>query len=313
MILVGGSFQINGSGFTKGSVVNFFVSTASGPVKAGSFIPQIPISPTQLTMAVPDTVTLGEGFGSVEVINTDKGFKVSNLAFALLQGLASAGIPTIKTVDGASLAATSSDPSYAVNNVETLVAQGSTLKVGGTGFDTRHGSAVDVFCAGGKLGPFLLKPGDPGLTAIQISVTLPAKGVPPGGLPTGPGSIVVSNSGSAGDYIKKSNAVAVPIGALLTISKVGQTGSTILVDGTGFSTLTVINLFNAQGPVTFNLGGLSSGGVPRIPLTIISNTRFTFTVPTNAVPGAAYVQAINPPFLAYTSSGNSKNGLFTLR
>ena len=80
---------------------------------------------------------------------------------------------------------------------------------------------------------------------------------------TGPGSFVVSNSGSGGTYALKSNAVSVPIGAQITISSVSQTGSTITVNGTGFSTLTVINFFNVQGARSVNLGGLNAAGAPR--------------------------------------------------
>jgi hypothetical protein len=56
----------------------------------------------------------------------------------------------------------------------------------------------------------------------------------------------VINRGTEGDYGKKSNAVAGPIGELVSISSVSQAGSTITVNGTGFSTLTVINFFNLQ-------------------------------------------------------------------
>jgi hypothetical protein len=93
IILVGGSFNIAGANFTKGSVVNFFVATGGGPIKAGVFTPRVH-TPTLLTVDVPAGTTLGQGFTSVQVINTDAGFTVSNTAFALLQGAAAAGIPT---------------------------------------------------------------------------------------------------------------------------------------------------------------------------------------------------------------------------
>jgi hypothetical protein len=48
----------------------------------------------------------------------------------------------------------------------------------------------------------------------------------------------------------------VPIGAQIMISNVMQNGQTITVDGAGFSTLTVINLFNAQNGGVVNLGGI---------------------------------------------------------
>ena len=93
-----------------------------------------------------------------------------------------------------------------------------------------------------------------------------------------------------------------------------QTGSTLTVNGTGFSTLTVINLFNLQvGGVVKNLGGLDASGKSKIPLTIVNSNQFTFTKPAGAVPGASYVQAINPPFVPYTSSGSDPGGSFTLK
>ncbi len=85
------------------------------------------------------------------------------------------------------------------------------------------------------------------------------------------------------------------------------------MEGTGFSTLTVINFFNAQGASAVNLGGLKSDGTARIPITLINSTRFSFAVPKGAIPGPAYVQALNPPFLAFTSSGNDPCGVFTLK
>ena len=109
-----------------------------------------------MSVSIPPTTTLGTGFASVEVVNTDTGFKTSNAAFALLQGDPAAGIPSITSIDGVGLAATSSDPSYATNNVQTVVVQGSKVTIGGMGFETgANGVAVDIFCActGGKVGP----------------------------------------------------------------------------------------------------------------------------------------------------------------
>jgi hypothetical protein len=60
-----------------------------------------------------------------------------------------------------------------------------------------------------------------------------------------------------------------------------------------------------------NLGGLNPGGTPRIALTFINETRFTFTKPALSVAGPAYVQALNPPFVPFTSSTGPK-GAFTL-
>jgi hypothetical protein len=248
------------------------------------------------------------------VINTDKGFKVSNLASALLQGSPAKGIPTIKTINGIGLAATSSDPNFATNNVEVAVPQGSLVTLGGIAFDTVNGVAIDVFCAcpGGKVGPFFLNHGNPGLTSTLLRFTLPAKGLP-NSPPTGPGSFVVSNAGAAKTFTAKSNAVSAGLGARISVSTVSQLGSTLAVTGTGFSTLTVINFFNLQGTSAPNLGGLKPGGAPKIPLTIVNDTRFTFMVPAGAVAGPAYVQALNPPFVPFSSSGTDPGGAFKLK
>ncbi len=298
--------------FTPGSVVNFFVATARGAVNAGPFTPT-KHSAIELTVKVPATTSLGQGFVDVQVVNTDKGFRASNLVAALLQGDPGAGTPSITSIDGVPLAATSSNPDFATNNVETVVPQGSVVKLGGMGFDAANGVAVDLFCActGGKVGPFFLNPGNPGLTKTQLSFTLPAKG--PNAPPTGPGSFVVSNAGASKTYARKSNAVSVPIGQKISVTSVTQEGTTITVNGTGFSTLTVINFFNKQAGGVVNLGGLKAGGLPKIRLTFVNSTRFTFGKPPGASPGASYVQALNPPFVPFTSSGEAPGGAFTLK
>jgi len=113
---------------------------------------------------------------------------------------------------------------------------------------------------------------------------------------------------------QRRNAVSVPIGAKITVASVTQptAASVITVDGTGFSTRTVINFFNKQGAMVVNLGGLKPGGAPKIPLTFINETRFTFTKPAMSVAGPAYVQALNPPFVPFTTSMGPK-GAFTLK
>ena len=113
-------------------MVNFFVATATGPINEGPLTPIARTLPTQLTVSVPATVTclarfpfpLGQGFVEVQVVNTDKGFLASNPVPALLQGSPAAGIPSITSINGVGLAATSSDPNFATNNVETVVVQG---------------------------------------------------------------------------------------------------------------------------------------------------------------------------------------------
>ena len=291
-------------------MVNFFVATANGVENVGPLAPTFN-STTQLTVALAATIGLGQGFAAVQVINTDQGFVASNLEYAQLFGDSAAGIPSLKTINGAALAATSTDPSFATDNVETVVTQGSSVILGGDGFDVSHGIAVDLFGPGGKVGPFFLNPGDPKLTSNSITIFLPASGTQ--SPPTGPGSFVISNKGSDGAYSKKSNAVSVAIGAKINVTSVSQAGATITVNGAGFSTLTVINFFNAQGGGVVNLGGLKTGGKPNIPLKFVNQNLFTFTTPAGAVPGASYVQALNPPFLPFTSSGTVTGGAFTLK
>ena len=214
MILAGDKFNLTGLNFTVGSEVNLFIATSAGVINGGPLIPIARTLPTQLTVNVPATVPLGKGFVEVQVVNTDKGFLASNSVPALLQGSPAAGIPSITSINAVGLAATSSDPSYATNNVETVVVQGKIVTLGGMGFQTgTNGAAVDLFCAcpGGKVGPFFLSP----TSSTSISFTLPATG--PNAPATGPGSFVVSNKG-AGSYSQKSNAVSVPIGATVSVT-----------------------------------------------------------------------------------------------
>ena len=109
----------------------------------------------------------------------------------------------------------------------------------------------------------------------------------------------------------QSNAVAAVLGAAVTISAVDVAGSTVTVTGTGFSVLSVINLFNLQGGLVVNLGGLN-GATPNIPLNVASDTQLSFSVPAGAVSGPAFVQVLNPPFIPFSSSGNDPDGAFTL-
>ena len=323
-ILVGSSFVIQGFGYTSKSLVNFFVATATGAINAGPLTP-VTRSASALTVNVPVTVALGQGFAAVQVVNPDQGFVESNLANALLQGAPGTGIPTTTTINGTPLSGTSIDPKFAVNNVETVVKQGGTVQLGGSGFDTVNGVAVDIFCAcpGGKVGPFFVLPGttppagasvhEAALSSSLINLALPSTG--PNAPVTGPGSFVISNKGADGTYSKKGNAVSVPIGEQITVSSVAQSGSTITVDGTGFSPLTVINFFNLQCAKVVNLGGLDSSGKPLIPLKLVSPHQFTFQltdVKPAPVSGPAYVQALNPPYVPFASSGTAAGGSLKL-
>jgi sugar lactone lactonase YvrE len=310
VILAGDAFIIEGTGFTKGSVVNFFVANALFPMNYGPLTPGA-WTPAQLRVDVPASISLGQGFVTVQVVNTDQGYSSSNLAYALLQGSAAAGFPSLTSINGIPLAATSTDPNFATDNVETVVPQGKMVTLGGTGFDITSGVAVDLFCAcpGEKVGPFFLAPGDPGLSSKAIKFIVPSTGAD--APPTGPGSFVVSNKGAGPTiYGMKSNAVSVPIGQEISITKAEQSGCGITVSGSGFSSLTVINLFNEQSGKVVNLGGLGRKG-PNIPLKLAGSTQLSFGSPLGLVPGPAYVQVLNAPFLPFTSTGTSPVGLFT--
>jgi hypothetical protein len=91
-----------------------------------------------------------------------------------------------------------------------------------------------------------------------------------------------------------------------------QAGNTITVNGSGFCTLTVINLFNTQAGGAVNLGGLDKGGAAKVPIKVISSNQFTFTRLAGAQAGPSYVQALNAPFVPYTSSGSDPGGAFDL-
>ncbi len=312
VIISGAGFTIEGSGFTQGSRVNFFVATAAGAINTGPLTPTS-VTATGLTVAVAADNPLGQGVVSVQVVNTDHDFLSSNVVSALLQGNPAAGIPSITGIDGVPIAPDSTQPGIAVANVETVVTQGKPVIVEGRGFDTANGVAVDLFCAcpGGKVGPFVLAPGTPGLTSTSMTFTLPASG--PDRPPDGPGSFVVSNKGSDAGFSHKSNAVAAPIGHRITVTAVSQSGPIVAVSGTGFSVLTVINLFNEHGGGIVNLGGLKPDGTPGIPLTLIDATKFTFALPGGATVGPGYVEALNPPFVPFSSSGNGSGGSFTIQ
>src|SRR5262249_36864708 len=271
-IVVGDYTALTGSGFTAGSRIKMFVATASGPIDAGAFQPN-PWNSGVLYWFVDPSIPLGAGFATVYVVNTDQGFIRSNSQSQLLFGNPAWNLPTIRKVNGVDLRPV--DPSIPVANVETVVPQGVTVAIEGTGFNN---PLVNLFTATGNKGPLTPRPGG---TATRIDVDIPVD------TPTGPGSFQVVNNPYTGNV--RSNAVSVPIGARLSITSIAQSGSTVTVNGTGFCTLSVINLFNGST----NLGGYA-GGRARIPLNVISPNRFTFTVPAGAVSGVSYLQVINP-------------------
>jgi hypothetical protein len=230
-----------------------------------------------------------------------------NGSVALKGGIA-VGVPSLTSINGVGLAPKSTASGFAIDNVEMVVQPGSQVTLGGSGFDATNGVAVDLFwpCPGAEVGPFFINAGA-ALSTSSITLTLPDAQ----SLPIGRGSFRVRNNGGNSQFMLASNVVSVPIGEQIMVSSVRQNGRTITVDGAGFSCVTVINLFNAQKSRVANLGGLSGGGAANIPLTIVNSHQFTFTRPTAAQAGSAFVQAINPPLVPPTSS--STGSAFTIQ
>jgi len=294
-IVIGAFTTFTGTGFTAGSVIKVFVATPNG---VQSFGPYTPYNwhPGYLIWQVDANIPPGDGFATFVIVNTDQGYIQSNGQSQLLYGNPGLGMPTIRQIDGVDISPP--DPSIPLANVETVAAQGATVTLTGDGF---NGALVNLFTSSGNFGPLTPLAGS---TASELRVVVPAN------TPTGPGSFQVVNSPYTGNVV--SNAVSLPIGARVTISHVGQSGNTVTVTGTGFSSLTVINLFNRQGNGAPNLGGLKPDGSPKVPLNIVSPTQFTFAVPAAAASGPSYVQVLNPPFIPFSSSGNDPDGAFSL-
>lgn len=295
-LVIGAPLTLTGSGFTAGSRMQIFVATASGTQSFGPFTPNSRTPSSLMFNQVSPSIPLGNGFGTVVVINTDQNYIASNPQSALLAGNASLNMPTIARINGVALR--SFDPTIPLATVETVIVQGTTVTITGSGF---NGPLVNLFTAAGNKGPLAPLPGG---TSSQFQIVIPAD------TPTGPGSFQVVNYPYTGNVL--SNAVSVPIGALVTISGVTQSGGTVTIQGTGFSTMSVINLFaqRAGGGVD-NLGGLTAGG-PKVPLTLVDSTMLTFQVPAGAATGAAFVQVLNPPYIPFSSSTNDPDGAFTL-
>jgi hypothetical protein len=291
LLQVGGANNSIGTNFTPGSRVKLFVASATGAASFGPYVPSS-ATPTTLAWTIPATVPLGSGYASIQVVNTDEGYTDSNVLGELLVAVPTSGVPTLLAVDGVGLAPAGPE---AVAHVDVTIAPGAAFSLAGTAFAN---PLVNVFTAGGNFGPLAPHPGG---TATHVQVTLPPDA------PTGPGSIQVVNAPYSGNV--QSNAVSVAVGARVTVSRVSVAGPTVTVEGTGFSSLTVVNLFNVQGGGTVNLGGLGPAG-PRVPLTVVSPTELRFARPAAAAAGAAFVEVLNPPFIAYSSSGGDPHGAF---
>jgi ELWxxDGT repeat protein len=291
-IAVGASNTVTGTNFTPGSVIKLFVATSSGVLTYGPYTPSAATA-TSFTWTIPASVALGTGFVALQVINTDTGYLASNVVGALLIGAEVALVPTIARINGVGLAPP--DLSIPVAHIDTVVAQGATVTIEGTAFID---PVVNLFTASGNVGPLFPLAG---ATPNRIQVVIPPTA------PTGPGNFQVVNRPS----FLVSNAVASTIGAVPSISSVSAAGGVITVRGAGFSTVSVINLFNLQGGAAVNLGGLDGGG-PRIPLTVLSDSEFRFARPAGAAAGPSFIEVLNPPFIPFSSSGPDPDGAFSM-
>lgn len=293
-LVVGAANELKGLGFTEGTVVKLFVSAPQGLLDLGPY-PATNVTPSSFDFEIPAEVELGNGIASIYVVNTDENYIASNSVSTNLAGNPINNQPTILEING--IPVSPPDPSIPTNNVETVLPQGSTITVTGEGFNN---PGLSLFNASGNVALWPTS-----WTPTEFQVTIPPE------IPTGPGALQVVNAPYSGNV--KSNAVSVPIGALITLDSVTQEGATIRLRGTGFSTLTAMNFFNAQGDGTVvNLGGLNGGGTSAIPVNFISPGEITIQVPAGAVNGPSYIMTINPPWIQYNSSGDSPNGAFTL-
>ncbi len=294
-LTIGATNTLTGEGFTSGSVILLWVATATGTTANGPYTPSA-WTTTSLTWDMDPTIALGNGFGTVMIVNTDEGYSTSNMKSALLYGDAADNIPTILTINGTALSPL--DPAYATARADVVVDKGATITITGTGFNS---PGVNLYTASGNIGPLWPLAGG---TSTSIQIVIPT------GAPTGPGNFQLVNSPFTGNVM--SNAVSSVIGATPTITSISIVGNVFTVTGTGFCSLTVINLFNVQGGGVVNLGGYGAGGAPNIPLYNLTDTQFQFDRPAGAAAGAAYMQVINPPYVPFSTSGSDPDGAFTM-
>lgn len=296
---VGAPLVVTGGEFTPGTVAKVFVSTPEGP---RDVIPE-GLRPTAVTplrwegqlpwpWPVPPPGDSDQAFGyvSVHLVRTDRGYDRSNEIPALLAGSLDRGVVGLTGLDVAP-SATSWDPLVAVPNVEKVYAPGASLYAGGT-FPNPAATVINVFGAGGNCAP----PG--GVRPAAVGATWLAFEVP-ADCPVGPGAFqaVDTVTGLA------SGIVSAPIGEPIDVSAVTIGGTAVTVTGTGFNERTVLNFFarDAGGAIA-NFGGFDEAGRQRLPVTVVDAHALSFELPPTAASGACFVEALNPPFIDYTSS-----------
>ena len=118
-------------------------------------------------------------------------------------------------------------PSFPLNFVETVASQGGIITITGEGFEIPK---VNLFTSSGNFGAIEPLPGG---NANEFQIVIPEDA------PTGPGAVVVVNTGAG---YRRSNAVSLAIGATLDIESIKQIDDWIRVTGRGFSPLSVVCL-----------------------------------------------------------------------
>jgi hypothetical protein len=318
---VGDVIKLAGNDITPGSILKVYVNTPRGPrdMVPDGLAPTAATTPTTWEgvlpfpwpASAPDDFELGYGFMQVFLVRTDRGFDRSNGIARALIGNSRLGVPSIRAIgDSPGLAASSWSPEVAVANVEDVFVPGTSYYID-TGVivsdavgDVDQDPVVNIFSAAGNCAPQGgLPPNSSGATFIQITI--------PAACPVGPGAFQVVNRNNG----RASNIVSAPLGALIDIDTVTVQSAGVTVTGAGFSTLTVLNLFATQKSTgnVVNFGGPLPSGQPRIALTSVTPTSLTFQLPSEAAAGAAFVEALNPPFIPFTSSRSRlPGGAFTI-
>lgn len=93
--------------------------------------------------------------------------------------------------------------------------------------------------------------------------------------------------------------VAARISEPVSIERITLEGSSVIVEGSGFSSRSVLNLFADQEEGMILLGGHDPDGRPRIAFTLSGPRRLSFVLPARAAYRPAYLQIVNPPFLSF--------------
>jgi hypothetical protein len=321
---VGDPIKLIGSDITPGSILRVYVNTPRGILDV---IPDglAPTATTSTTwegvlpfpwpLPAPDAFELGFGFMQAILVRTDRGFDRSNAVPRVLIGNVDLGVPSIiqiGPVNGlTSLAPSSWSPAVAVANVESALVPGQPYFMGVSsgpffagGVFTGQDPVVNIFSAAGNCAP------DGGVVPSSRGDTFIGFTIPPA-CPTGPGAFQVVNRKNG----RASNIVYAPLGALIRIDSVILLGRSVQVTGAGFSAFTTLNLFATQQGTGagINFGGQLPNGQPRIELTSMTPTSLTFQLPPDAAAGPAFVEALNPPFIPFTSSlSRSSAGAFTI-